>query len=105
MNLDAQVKAHLMSLPGKRGLDIPEDAWDRIHSAALGETHPVWGDRPTPQQMQHLYDNNLHEPEQVKEFFGGLNHPHVPGIKVNEYPAWEQAYSTYKEHGPKEKKR
>ena len=95
----AKVKAYLYSLPGKRGIDIPEAQFDALHAAASGETLPVWGRHPTPEQMQYLHDNELHHPAKVKELYGNLQHPDVPGVKVSEYPAWEQAYSVVKDHG------
>lgn len=93
-----KLKAFLMAKKGKRGIDIPAEQYDQLHEMAAGETLPVWGRYPTPEQMQHLHDNKL-QSDQIKDFYGNMNHPHVPGIKVNEYQDWAKAYTVYRQHG------
>ena len=89
----------LMSLPGKRGIDIPEDKFDAIHQVAEGITQPLWGRPPTPHQMQHLYDSGAHDPQAIHDAFAELDHPHAPGLKVGEYQSWKDAHHAFKSHG------
>jgi hypothetical protein len=89
----------LLSLPGKRGLDIPEDTFDKIHQVASGITQPLWGRPPTPQQMQHLFDTGAHDPQAIHDAFAGLDHPHAAGLKVGEYEQWKGAHQAFKAHG------
>lgn len=89
----------LMGLPGKRGIDIPEDTFDKIHAVASGITQPLWGRPPTPHQMQHLYDNGAHDPQAIHDAFAGLDHPHAPNIKVGEYEQWKAAHQAFTTHG------
>lgn len=96
--LTYRVKEFLRSLPGKRGIDIPETDYDRIHEAASGITQSVWGRYPTPEMMQHMYDNGIHHPESIKAWFGKMPHPHAPSVTVDEYPAWSQAYEVHRQH-------
>ncbi len=93
-----KVKQGLMAMPGKRGIDIPEDEWDRIHEAASGITLGVWGMHPTPHQMQALYEGGHTTPEAVNEVFGQMPHPHSPDITVSQYPSWAKAYEVHENH-------
>lgn len=89
----------LLSLPGKRGIDIPEDKFDAIHQVASGITQPLWGRPPTPHQMQHLYDTGAHSPEAIHDAFAKLPHPHASNVQVGEYDAWKAAHSAFTQHG------
>ena len=89
----------LLSLPGKRGLDIPEDTFDKIHQVASGITQPLWGRPPTPHQIQHLYDTGAHSPEAIHDAFAKLPHPGAPNIQVGEYDQWKAAHQAFKQHG------
>lgn len=92
-------RTFLMSLPGKRGLDIPEEKFDAIHSVASGITQQLWGRPPTPHQIQHLYDTGAHTPEAIHGAYAALPHPHAPSIAVGEYDQWKSALQMYKLHG------
>jgi hypothetical protein len=93
--LKHRAKNYVAGLPGKRGIDIPEDTYDRIFSAARGVTQPIWGRDPTPHQIQHLYDQGLHSTDQIQQAYGNLPHPHAQGLTVSEYPQYAEAYGTY----------
>ncbi len=97
-HLRFKAKQFIQSMPGKRGIDIPEDIYDRIFNAASGVTQQVWGRHPTPEQMQWLHDNGHHTPDMVKDQFGNLPHPHADGLTVAEYPKYADAYQTMKKH-------
>jgi hypothetical protein len=88
----------LMALPGKRGIDIPEEVFDKIHKHASAETLGVWGRHPTPHQLQALHDQGLHEPHQIKEAFGQMPHPHAEGISVADYTRWSSAKDSWDHH-------
>lgn len=93
-----EVEDHFKTLPGKRGADIPAEAYDHILHVARGITMPVWGRPPTPHQMQHLYDHGMTDADAIHEAFDSQPHPFVPHVKVGEYADWKQAYRTYKQH-------
>lgn len=94
-----QIKQYIESLPGKRGVDIPDSVHKRIVQAAMGVTMPLWGRPPTPHQIQWLHDNGMTTYQQVQQAFGNLPHPHVDGMTVAQYQAWKQAHDTYKKSG------
>jgi hypothetical protein len=91
-------KQWLLSQPGKRGIDIPADTWDKIHQVASGITQPLWGRPPTPQQMQHLHDSGATTPDRIHAAFAELPHPHAPHLSVGEYDSWKSAYGLYQQH-------
>jgi|SRR5579864_9824957 len=93
-----KAKQFVASLPGRRessGGTIPDDIWHRLTAAAHGISQQVWGRYATPEQIQHLYDNGLHEPQDIHEAFGKLPHPHAPGLTVAEYGPWAKAHETF----------
>jgi hypothetical protein len=92
------IRTELMKRPGKRGIDIPEDVYDRILPHAMGASMKTRDRHPTPEIMQHLHDNGIHQPEQIKAFFDGLKHPKAPNMSVGEYNTYKSALSLYKEH-------
>jgi hypothetical protein len=95
-----KVRQFLMAQPGKRGIDIPEDRYDKLFDIAAGITQPLWGMFPTPQQMQHAHDNNLDTAEKMHQgLYGQLPHPKAPDLSVGEYGQWERALQTVKQHG------
>lgn len=91
----ARVRKFFESLPGQRGKHIPAPTYDKILAVASGITYPLWGRPPTPEMMQHMYDNGLHEPAQIHAFFDEFDHPNAPGVKVGEYQDYAHAYETY----------
>lgn len=93
-----KAKNWMMSQPGKRGIDIPEYIYDRIYQAAVGITQPMWGRFPTGEQMQHFYDQGIHTPDQIRDAYGKLPHPHAQGLTVEEYPQYADAFKTYREN-------
>src|ERR1700752_2570767 len=96
--LQAKARAYMLSLPGKRGIDIPEEVFDRIHNAANGITQQIWGRPPSPMQLQYLYDQGHHTPDKIREVYDSLEHPGASGVTVGEYPEWSDAYDVYKQH-------
>lgn len=90
--------AWYLSVPGKRGVDIPADRYDKIAPVANGITLPLWGRPASPQQLQYLHDNDLTEPSQIHAAFGALPHPNAPSISVSDYPAYTAALKTYEDH-------
>lgn len=101
MSAKDEIQEWIEKQPGKRGKDIPAPIYDRIFHAAHAITRPVWGRVPTPQQMQWLYQNGHHTPDQIHSAFESLPHPHVPNSTVGDYKDWKRAYQTYKEHTAK----
>jgi hypothetical protein len=99
--LQAKLRRALMELPGKRGLDIPAETYDRIFDVASGITMPVWGRPPTPEQMDFLYRNGHHTPDRIHAAFSQLPHPHAPTVRLGEYQTFQHALETYQEHGGK----
>ncbi len=97
----AKVRRAIMQRPGKRGLDIPEETYDRIFDVASGITMPVWGRPPTPEQMQWLHDSGAHTPDKIHAAFSALPHPHAPTVRLGEYQSFQHALETYHEHGGK----
>lgn len=93
-----RAKQFLQGMPGKKGIDIPEDIHEAIYNAASGITHQIWGRPPTPEQMQWLYDNGHHTPDKIQEQFGKLEHPYASGLLVSEYPDYADAYHVYQRH-------
>lgn len=93
-----KAKRYVDALPGKRGVDIPPDIYDRIFQAASGVSHQIWGRHPTPHQLQYLFDNGHHTPDAIHAVFGGLPHPHADGLTVAEYPQYLSAYDVYRKH-------
>jgi hypothetical protein len=91
-------QAWYLSQPGKRGIDIPAETYDKMRAVADGITIPMWGRRLLPAQMQHLYENHQTEPYQIHAAIGQLPHPHAPNVKVSEYPHYVSAFQTYQEH-------
>lgn len=85
------IESFLHSLPGKRDIDIPAQIFDRIQPVAHGMAMQVWGRPIEPQQLQDLYDQGHHQPEQVKQALGMLPHPHSPSITVSEYAKYSAA--------------
>lgn len=88
----------LLSLPGKRGLDIPEHEYDASYAVASGITQPLWGRAPTPHQMQALHDMGAVTPQAIHDAFAALPHPHAPSLTVGEYGAWKDAHKAYTQH-------
>jgi hypothetical protein len=97
-HIRVKAKTFMMGLPGKKGHDIPEYLHDRIRSAAVGITQSIWGRNPTPHQLQYLYDQGLHTPDQISDAFGALPHPHADGLTVAEFPRYAEAYGVFEEH-------
>lgn len=93
-----KVEQILMSWPGKRGIDIPEEVFDRIHPVATGITMKVWGRYPTPHQLQYLHDNQLHHPDDIHRVYDQMPHPHADGMTVGEFQHWSKAYSTFNQY-------
>lgn len=93
-----RAKQFFERLPGKRGVDIPEDVYDRIYPVARGITEQIWGRPPTPRQLQELYDNDLTHPDQIRQAYGALPHPFAKGLTVAEYQRYLEAYQVYREH-------
>ena len=96
--LEQRVKRYMHALPGKRGLDIPEQTYDRILDVAMGITQPMFGKPPTPHQLQHLYDVGAHTPEAIHAEYGNMAHPHAPNLKVSEYQQYAHALGVFKSH-------
>lgn len=90
-----------LNLPGKRGVDIPEETYDRIYSVGNGITMPLWGRPILPEQMQYLHDNDLTQPSQIHAAFGELPHPHAPNVKVSEYPDYVHAMKAHEDANSK----
>lgn len=88
---EEDARGFLMGFPGKRDIDIPADTYDRMFSAANGLTQQVWGRSPEPEHMQWLYDNGHTEPDQVKQAFGAMPHPHAPSVTVANYEQYSAA--------------
>lgn len=88
----------LNELPGKRGVDIPEEIFDQIHKHASAATLGVWGRHPTPHQLQALHDQGLHEQHQIQEAFDQMPHPHAEGMSVGDYRGWSKAYVNWQKH-------
>jgi hypothetical protein len=93
-----RVRQYLMSLPGKRGIDIPEARFDQIHQAASAITQATWGQPPTPQQLQYLHEHTDGTEAQIHAHYGGLEHPQAKGISVAQYGQWKAAYHAWNEH-------
>lgn len=91
-------EAWYLKLPGKRGIDIPADVYDKMKPVADGITMPLWGRSTLPHQMQWLYDQGKTQPYQIHAAFNELPHPHAPNVKVGEYPDYVSAMQTYQEH-------
>lgn len=85
-----------MSLPGRRGLDIPEDVFDVMGPAAHGMAKQIWGSNATPEQLQWLYQQGHHTPDKVKGAFGQLPHPHAASVSVDEYSKYSKAHQIFK---------
>jgi len=94
---EKEIEGFLMSLPGKRGIDIPEEIFDKIQPVAQGMAMQVWGRPIEPQQLQDLYVGGHHQPEQVKQVLGGLPHPHAPSVSVGEYQKFSAAKQMFDE--------
>jgi len=92
------VESFLMTLPGKRGFDVPEAIFDRIQPVAHGMAMQVWGRPIEPQQLQDLYVGGHHQPDQVKQALGALPHPHSPSVTVNEYQKYSAAKQMFSDH-------
>ena len=93
-----EVEAHMFTWPGKRGEDIPEHVFDKIHPVANGITQQIWGRGPTPFQLQHLYDNGHHTPEAIHDAYGQMPHPHSPSTSVAEYEGYSKALELFQKH-------
>lgn len=93
-----QVEGFLHSLPGKRGIDIPADIFDKIHPVANGITQKVWGSAPTPHQLQHLYETGAHEPQAIQDSYNNLPHPLAPSVSVGEYQQYSKALELYNKY-------
>jgi hypothetical protein len=87
--------AFLQQLPGKRGVDIPADDYDRMYQVANGITLPVWGRPVSPHQLQWLYDQGATTPEAIHAAFNAQPHPHAPNVTVGEFPEYARAYQTH----------
>ena len=102
MSLNSQQRAAAMSwwlgLPGKRGVEIPEEEYDKVYPVAAGITLPLWGRPPHPRQMQYLHDQGITEPADIHAAFSSLPHPQAPNVTVGEYPAYAEAFQTYEAH-------
>lgn len=103
--LQQKLKRHFLSLPGKRAYAgqrgkgwIPAHIYDRIYPVANGITQQIWGDHPTPEQMQALFDAGYHTPDKIHEAYNALPHPHAPNVTVGQYPAYANAVRVYEEH-------
>lgn len=96
--IQEQAEKFFAELPGKRGIDIPEEIFDKIHPIANGITQPLWGRPPTPEHLQHLYENGHHDPDSIHAMYDALPHPHAPGVKVGEYDGWKQAFTKWEAH-------
>jgi len=94
---EAEIKAVMFSLPGKRGVDIPEDIFDKIAPIAHSTSNQIWGSNATPHQLQALHDGGHHEPQQVKDAFGALPHPLAPDVTVSEYEKNSEGLQKYNE--------
>ena len=92
------VEAYLQSLPGKRGIDIPEDQYDKMFTVANGITQQVWGGYPLPHQMQDLWDAGATTPERIHAMFGALPHPLAPSVSVDDYQQYSQAKQLFSKH-------
>ena len=91
--------AAVKAIPGLRGRDIPEILYDHIRSVGDGITVPVWGRPVTPQQMQHLHDNGIHDPAAIHAEFAQQQHPYAPDLTLGEYQQHASALKTFKQHG------
>lgn len=98
MNYRKIAEEALMALPGKRGIDIPEEIFDQIHRHATAATLGVWGRHPLPEHFQQLHDQGLHEAHQIQEAYGSMPHPHADGLTVNEYSTWSKAHEAWNHH-------
>lgn len=94
----ARARRYVESLPGKRGVDIPAEVYDRIYPVARGITEQIWGRPPTPHQLQWLYDEGYTHPEAIREAYGRLPHPHAEGLTVAEYQRYLEAFEVWKTH-------
>jgi hypothetical protein len=93
-----RLRQYLYGLPGKRGIDIPEQRFDQIHQHASAITQPVWGQPPTPHQLQHLHDHTDGSAEQIQGAFGHLPHPSAKGLTLGEYQQWKAAHQAWQQH-------
>jgi hypothetical protein len=99
--LAQKAKRFVLDLPGRKqslGGQIPDDLHDRISSAAHGISQQVWGRYATPEQLQWLFDNGYHEPQQIHDVFGAQPHPHATGLTVDEFGQWSKAYDVMQRH-------
>lgn len=81
-----------------RGRDIPAPLYDGIFHVASGITQTMWGQPPTPEQMQFMHDQGIHEPAQVKAHYDTYPHPSAPHMNVGQYEAYKRAYEVYRDH-------
>lgn len=94
----AIARSWLDSLPGRRGVDIPEDEYDTIYHVGNGITLPMWGRPILPHQIAALHEMGATTPQAIHQALGALPHPNAPNVSVNDYPAYVQAYQTWSEH-------
>lgn len=90
--------AWYLQQPGRRGVTIPADVYDKITPVANSITLPMWGRPAHPAQLQWLADNDMTEPSQIHQAYSALPHPNAPSISVGEYPAYTQAMKTFEDH-------
>lgn len=88
----------MMSWPGKRGIDIPENVFDRIQPVAQGISKQIWGSNVQPEHLQYLYDNGYHTPEAIQSQYDPLPHPHAPSVTVGEYQQYSKATELFNKH-------
>ncbi len=96
-----RAKAFVQGLPGRKaslGGTIPDHVHDMLLSSARGITQPTWGREPLPQHIQELYDLGARTPADVHMHYGRMEHPHAPGLTVDEYGRYSQAYQAYEQH-------
>lgn len=93
-----KVRQFLYAQPGKRGIDIPEARHDAIVQAASGVTHAIWGQPPTPHQIQHLHDHTDGSADQITQHFHGLPHPKAKGLTVGQFHEWTAAKAAWDKH-------
>lgn len=84
--------------PGKRGVDIPAEIFDRIAPAAHGAMLPLYGRPATPEQLQWFHDQGITEPADVHDAVSRMQHPHAPDLTVGEFPRYQQAFDTFRAH-------
>lgn len=96
-----RAETFIKQLPGKRGVDVPEQIHDTITSVGNSIARPLWGRDLEPHQIQWLFDNGKHTPADIHDAMNQLQHPHAPNLRVGEYQDYASAHKVFMEHSKK----